>query len=31
LSNYSKKEAKEMYGKNIRGEISERSENIFLV
>ena len=31
LSNYSKKDVKGMYGENLRGEISERSENIFLV
>ena len=31
LSNYSKKEVKELYSKNLRGEISERSENIFLI
>ena len=31
LSNYPKKEVGELYGKDLRGEISERSENIFLV
>ena len=31
LSNYSREEVKEMYGKNLVGEISERSDNIFLV
>ena len=30
LSNYPKKEVEELYGKDLRGEISERSENIFL-
>jgi glutamyl-tRNA(Gln) amidotransferase subunit D len=29
LSNY-KDKVKELYGKNLRGEISERSENIFI-
>ena len=31
LSNYPKKDVKVLYGENLRGEISERSENIFLV
>jgi glutamyl-tRNA(Gln) amidotransferase subunit D len=31
LSNYSREEVKELYGKNLVGEISERSDNIFLV
>ncbi|MBN1157695.1 hypothetical protein JXA85_08815, partial [Candidatus Woesearchaeota archaeon] len=30
LSNYKKEEVKELFGKNIVGEISEREENIFL-
>lgn len=31
LSNYAKKEVKRLYSKNLRGEVSERSENIFLI
>ena len=31
LSNYSKEDVRKLYGKNLKGEISERSENIFLI
>ncbi|MBL7050697.1 Glu-tRNA(Gln) amidotransferase subunit GatD [Candidatus Woesearchaeota archaeon] len=31
LSNYPKKEVQKLYSKNLRGEVSERSENIFLI
>ena len=31
LSNYSKEDVRKLYGKNLKGEISERSENVFLV